>query len=62
MKTMPTLYIPTKASSLIKCGSCPDFDMLSTGGLSSSLFPLTELLCARCSDSAFSYIMINKNT
>jgi len=58
---MHTLYIPTKASSLTKGWSLPVFGMLSSGALSSILFPLTELLCARSSDSAFSCIMINKN-
>lgn len=59
---MHTLYMPTKASSLTKGWSFPVFGMLSSGALSSILFPLTELLCARSSDSAFSCIMINKNT
>lgn len=52
-KKMHTLYIPTKASSLIK--GFPIFSMFSSVTLSSVLFALTELLCARSSDSAFSY-------
>lgn len=53
---MHTLYIPTKASSLMKVWSFPVFGMLASGTLSSILLPLTELLCARSSDSAFSCV------